>query len=113
MKKVTENAVKHLKNLRELRYSNTTVTVGRGFSTMSLHGNEIASYYRSSFKDDNKLIISDAGWRTNTTKERLNWILREFDLGYIHQKNREWFFTNKDWVTTKREWKMEFDGLKN
>lgn len=113
MKKVTENAVKHLKNLRELRYSNTTVTVGRGFSTMSLFGNEIAAYYRSAFKDDNKLIILDAGWRTNTTKERLNGILEYFDLGYIHQKNREWYYTSKDGVTTKREWQMEFDWLKN
>jgi hypothetical protein len=100
MRKVTENAVKHFKNLRAFNSSNTRVSILNGYATLCLHDNEIASYY---FKNagKNSLIIEDAGWRTNTTKERLNGILEEFDLGYIHQKNFQWYFTNKDGVTLK------------
>ena len=112
MKKVTEKTVRAFRAFKNCRLSNTEVGVWYGCCNYSLHDNLIAGLVK---KNDWTLILclSDAGWRTNTTKERLNWILREFDLGYIHQKNREWFFTNKDGVTTKREWQIEFDWLKN
>ena len=107
MKKVTEKTVRAFRAFKNCKLSNTEVYVQSNWIFYYLHGNGIAGYD----KINKKLVVSDAGWRTNTTKERLNGILREFGLGSIYQKNREWFFTNKDGVTTKREWKMEFDWL--
>ena len=40
-----------------------------------------------------RLTLSDCGWRSTTTKSRLNVILDEFAPGYgIFQKNFNWFF---------------------
>ena len=53
-----------------------------------LHGNHIASY-----TDDGQLYINHQGWRTRTTKSRLNALIK-FVLGEmsgIYQKNFEWF----------------------
>lgn len=59
---------------------------------MFLHWNEIAT-----LDDMGVLKLDNCGWETNTTKERLNWILEIFDLWHIFQKNYEWFYMNKNW----------------
>jgi hypothetical protein len=52
-------------------------------------------------KEENKLYIYHAGWRTNTTKERLNWILNYCNLWGIFQKNWNRYFKdpNKDAIS--------------
>lgn len=65
---------------------NSEVTVRYGEVTFYLHGNAIA---RRPFGLD-RLEISASGWATNTTKERLNGILRRVN-GSISQRNRVWY----------------------
>ncbi len=59
---------------------------------MYLHWHQIATLW-----DDWTLELDTCGRKTNVTKERMNWILEEFDLWYIFQKNFEWYYMNKKW----------------
>jgi hypothetical protein len=52
-----------------------------------LHGNKIAE------KRDGYLWITNAGWQSNTTKERLNALA----CVSIQQKNGKWFLNGKEW----------------
>jgi hypothetical protein len=55
-----------------------------------LHGNEIAYRYND---PERTLSITDAGWQTNTTKERLNGIPNV----HIHQKDWVWYLNGEEW----------------
>jgi len=62
-------------------------------SKVYLHGNLIAEVGETFVK------LSDGGWRTSTTKSRLNAILRECgDNDSIYQKNHTWFIRTKQGV---------------
>lgn len=87
MRKVTQKAVLAFVNGQNCKTGNNTVKDGK----FLLHGNEIASL------ENGQLKLSDCGWQTVTTKERLNAILGYFDLGYIQQKKRVWYFNGKEW----------------
>jgi len=43
--------------------------------------------------NENGLFISDGGWQTVTTKERLN----GFPNVHIYQKNFQWFLNGEEW----------------
>jgi hypothetical protein len=67
-----------------------TIEVLPNVTVMKLYGNAIA--YR--FNDPERtLTITNRGWFTNTTKERLNAIpgVR------IHQKNWQWYLNGEQW----------------
>ena len=72
--------------------ANTSVnTDDAGLSTVYLHGNKIAEV------GDDFVRVFDGGWRTNTTKSRLNAIINEFCCAYtdgIYQHKFEWFITD-------------------
>ena len=72
--------------------ANTSVTSDdNGLSTVYLHGNKIAEV------GDDFVRIFDGGWRTNTTKSRLNAIINEFCCAYtdgVYQHQFEWFITD-------------------
>ena len=71
--------------------ANTTVWFENGVSTVKLHGNKIAEV------GDTWLKIFDGGWRTNTTKSRLNAILRAHGNGEcVFQRNWEWFISTAE-----------------
>jgi len=55
----------------------------------SLHGNVIACKERQT----GRLFITNCGWQSNTTKERLNAIKGV----NIHQKNFVWYLNGKEW----------------
>lgn len=101
MRKITVEAVEALKNGRAFNKSNTSVYFLHGLRGMELHGNHIASYN----KEEKKLLIRDAWWQSNTTKERLNGILWKFWLWGIFQKNWKWYYENQFWKV--EEWKGE------
>jgi len=104
MRKITEASVNAFKNARNFKTSNTEVYVwGENYTQFYLHGHQIAQIR------GNVLLLDDCGRQTNTTKERLNWILREFGLGYIYQKNRTWYFVNANGEEEKREKRKTFD----
>ncbi len=78
---------------QELDWSkdNTKVINIEGVSFVYLFNNLIAMV------GDTWLELFDGGWKTNTTKSRLNAILREHGNGEsVYQKNFEWFVSTKD-----------------
>lgn len=67
--------------------ANTEVVNTDGISSVFLHGNKIAEI------GDNFLRLFDGGWQSNTTKSRLNAILRVHGMNGegIFQKQWQWF----------------------
>lgn len=102
MRKVTETTSLALFNFKEMKQGNSEVKVknlklnepdNQYVCSYFLHGNEIARF------DAINLQISNCGWKSVTTKERLNGILeRAYFTGaypyfcFITQKNHVWYF---------------------
>ncbi len=91
MRKITEESVKAFLNKGTLNKQNMNVFFDRYDykSRMLLHDNCIATYDH----DNKRLSISNCGWFTPTTKERLN-ALPNVD---IRQKNFVWYLNGKEW----------------
>lgn len=103
MRKVTQKAVQAFNNNFSFSQSNTKVKTSFGktglskidnnykdnvhITILSLHDNNIA------YKVNNDLYITNAGWQSNTTKERLNALPNVS----IHQKNWQWYLNGKEW----------------
>jgi hypothetical protein len=90
VKKITEDSVKAFFKGSKLTKGNMSINTDMYFETdrvMRLHGNAIA-WIKGSY-----LTISDCGWQTVTTKERLNGILTHLNLGYIFQKDFVWYYS--------------------
>ncbi len=83
MRQVTRNASNAFVSKSNGSFSNTTV---QG-DAMYLHGNKIAEYRNG------ELWITNAGWATNTTKERLNGLPNVS----IRQANFVWYLNGKEW----------------
>ena len=84
MRQITKEAVDAFLNGYYYKKSNMEVTCGE----MYLHGNKIA------WLDLNgQLWISHCGYRTNTTKKRLNG-LPGVD---IRQRNYQWYVNGEEW----------------
>ena len=67
---------------------NTSVYNENEVSIVRLHGNKIAEI------GDTWLKLYDGGWRTTTTKSRLNAILSAHGNGErVYQKNHQWFIS--------------------
>jgi len=73
--------------------NNTRLYDNDGYYTIRLHNHVIMEIYPDGF------IPLDAGWRTVTTKTRLN---EHMPIGYLHQKKWHWYFTIGD---TTYDWK--------
>ena len=100
MRKVTIKASKALKNMEKMTSGNTRVSIEsrsmgddvQKVAVLYLHDNQIAIF------DGELLTLSDAGWQTVTTKERLNGVLDEFGIkGGISQKDYKWYFVAGHW----------------
>jgi len=103
MKKVTREAVRCFMYDEKKTTGNTTILVEGQVTKMLLHGNCIA---RTNPDKGGRIEISDAGWRTNTTKERLNAILDYCKVGRIYQKDFTWYWKDGEqfpdgWVAVK------------
>lgn len=116
MKKITKESVNALVKWDNYKKDNTEViTYSYGVSEMYLHWNLVATLSHK----EHKLSVTDAGWKTNTTKERLNWILEYFELWYLKQIKGEWYlckiidFNNTTGEYTKNieyfTWEKTFD----
>lgn len=94
MRKITQNAVNAFYNYQNFKSGNTKVEatseVAGRVSRLHLHGNLIAKLM------DGELIITNAGWQSNTTKERLN----ALDNVEIYQKNWAWYLNDQKWDGT-------------
>ena len=90
MRKITRESVDAFMNARKFKKANMEVEVLPNVTILKLHGNEIAYRYNN---PERTLSITDAGWQTNTTKERLNGIPNVS----IHQKNFVWYLNDVEW----------------
>jgi hypothetical protein len=88
MRKITSEAVDKFLSKRPFRKSNMSVEESSGVYKLKLHGNTIAT-----IDELGVLSVSNAGWRSNTTKERLNGIpgVR------VHQRNWNWYLNGVEW----------------
>jgi len=102
MRKIEREMIQAIIDRRSFNKANTSVSLyksatqmGCGLDTDSasemrvyLHGHHIASY-----TDDGRLYINHQGWKTRTTKSRLNALVKHVlgDMSCIFQKNFEWF----------------------
>lgn len=91
MRQITRDAVNAFNAGHSFVRSNTEVKVfgtgARKVVSLYLHGNEIAR------KDDMGTMITNAGWFSNTTKERLN----ALDGVDIRQEDFVWYLNDKEW----------------
>jgi hypothetical protein len=87
MRKITEQAADCFHNILPYKKSNTEVTVDNGVVRMYLHGNCIAQ------KTPLATTITNCGWSTPTTKERLNGLSNVS----IVQKKGYWYLNGKLW----------------
>ena len=88
MRKITKEAVSKFLNKETFSKSNMSVVKDGESIRLKLHGNTIAI-----FDELGVLSVSNAGWASNTTKERLNGIpgVR------VNQKNWNWYLNGQEW----------------
>ena len=93
MRKIETEMQNALRNRVNWSKANTSVSVdNEGNQFVTLHGNLIARI--SNFGD---IELSSCGWRSVTTKSRLNAILDTYLHGLsVYQKNFDWFIGGDD-----------------
>ena len=90
MKKITLDAVYAFMNAEKFKRDNTEVEVFEIVTVLSLFGNDIAYRYND---PESTLSITNRGWFSKTTKERLNGIKGV----RIHQHNWQWYLNGEVW----------------
>lgn len=93
MRKITQHTINAFLNDNPIKESNTQVILNANFGSprteLYLFGNLIALKPFGS----NKITITNAGWKSNTTKERLNALPNV----RINQKQGEWYLNGIKW----------------
>lgn len=88
MRKITNEAVSAFLAGRTFSKGNMKVTEDYGIWRLKLHNNTIATIDQMGV-----LSVSNAGWSSNTTKERLNGLPGV----HVKQKNWSWFLNGVEW----------------
>jgi hypothetical protein len=88
-RKITTQACNAFMSAKGFTLDNTTVSVFDGKIVLSLHGHTIARREVGS----NEIQITNAGWFSNTTKERLNGLPGVS----VVQRKGVWFLNGKEW----------------
>lgn len=87
-RKITKESVAAFLAGRKFNKGNMSVEFDASFWKLKLHGNTIAT-----IDPLRVLSISNAGWASNTTKERLNGLPGV----WVHQKNWKWHLNGNEW----------------
>lgn len=90
MKQITQQAVRAFMNAEPFKRDNTQVKVLPNVTILSLFDNDIAYRYND---PERTLSITNCGWFSMTTKERLNGIPNV----HISQKKGEWYLNGALW----------------
>lgn len=90
MRNVTDEAINCFLSGTKFGKSNTTVIVEPNVTILVLHGNKIAYRYND---PEHTLSITNCGYKTNVTKERLNGIPNV----NIVQKKGVWYLNGVEW----------------
>lgn len=98
MRVETQKACNAMLNNREKNYGNTKVHFDKnGVAIMTLFGNKIAELS----SDKKELRVTNHGWFSLTTKERLNGLFNFFDVDYgIQQIKGKWFLNKYQYNPT-------------
>tara|TARA_R110002126_G_scaffold19941_1_gene74485 strand:+ start:600 stop:914 length:315 start_codon:yes stop_codon:yes gene_type:complete len=96
MRQITKESVKAFMNAEKFSKSNMLVEVLPNVTILKYHGNSIAYKYNN---PKQTISITNCGWETTTTKERLNGVieLAGLNIGKIYQKNWQWYLDGKEW----------------
>lgn len=90
MRKITQQAIAAFLTFQNFASTNTTVLIeDNGDASLLLHGNLIGKHYA----DNGQIEITNAGWQSNVTKERLNGIPGVS----INQRNWQWYLNGEAW----------------
>ena len=94
MRKITKESINAFLNRREFTKQNMAVRGLKGKYYLQLHGNTIAILY-----PEGTIQITNAGWESNTTKERLNGLIYLSGSNFkpIYQKNWVWYLNDEEW----------------
>ena len=96
-KNITMDSVHAFLSGQEFNRENMAVNANGDVTYLRLHGNTIATRTK-----DGRVYIDSCGWFTNTTKERLNYLLQLLNSNYrIVQKNWWWYINGKQWDGNK------------
>jgi hypothetical protein len=90
MKVITEKSVQAFMNAKPFKRDNTEVVVLPNVTILKLFGNEIAYRYND---PERTLSVTNCGWFSKTTKERLNGIPQVS----IHQSKGLWYLNGNYW----------------
>lgn len=91
-RKISEDSTQAFIKGRNFKRGNMEVVAEPGLVKMLLHGNKIAECYKIQ-NAEWVLTISDCGWVTDTTRERLNCLLHNIGLGdyRVYKRQGEFF----------------------
>jgi hypothetical protein len=92
MRKITSDALYAFKNNRRFKRSNTQVLVNGNIISIELFGNPIVK------KIDGEIFISNGGWSSVTTKERLNPFVKRI------RKNKDSLIINEKIALKDSKW---------
>lgn len=99
-----QDALQYLGGKRERPYAHNTrierdsLDLGHEVITVKYHGNPIVNFY------PDRVSFSSCGWKTFTTKERINWFLPE---GFVCYQERSVWYISERW---SRRWGFA-DGI--
>ena len=112
MRKITDKAIRAFANEEPFKLSNTEVKVRHEeplipkeyipftvITELLLHSNMIAKMVKQHINGEYQTTISmtSAGWKTATTKERLNGLLHYLNAGSIQQNDFTWYYNGEYW----------------
>ena len=105
MRKIEQQMVAAINKRKRFSSGNTQVEETENGVIVKLHGNKICEVGRDT------IVINDGGWESNTTKSRLNVILRDVIGGGwgIYQKNFQWYLAKNGEVDAIWESGATFD----
>jgi len=87
-RKITQESVSAFLDGRKFNKGNMSVEVELGYTKLKLHGNTIAT-----IDELGVMSVSNAGWASKTTKERLNGLPNVS----VYQKNWNWYLNGVEW----------------
>ncbi len=90
MRQITQDSVNAFMNASPFKKQNMEVEVLPNVTILKLHGNSIAYRYND---PERTLSITNCGWETTTTKERLNGLSGV----QINQKAGIWYLNGQEW----------------
>ena len=90
MRQITKDSISAFMNAQTFKRQNMRVEVLQNVTILYLHNNSIAYRYND---PQRTLTITNCGWFTPTTKERLNALPNVS----IYQKAFKWYLNGKEW----------------